>query len=657
MRQKGLSIPDRQLREALARLRVRACNAEDIALFRSRVSGRSPSAPRLLHPSFDAVSVITGRNSHRDAINEYQSDRFARRRGESLVPFYSRDKLARGTSSGRGLHTNSKLQEELWNVPTCMVSSPIAGILRLCRGMPVMIKQNVATELGVTNGAEATVVSWISRTTPSQRLVLEVLFVELSNPATPVQLPNLPPNVVPLTPRAESVKVVLPSASSVSISRTQIPVIPNFAMTDYASQGRTRPFNPVDLRYCWTHQSVYTCLSRGSSLDGILILRDFDEKILYGGVSGDLREELLELEFLDDISSFRYEGLLDPSVRGATRRELLRSFRLAYGSKYKPIHAEELRPQAKRALPPGRDHQPRSKRVRTSNGALTVPEAGNAPHGLRWDSTDYSCAYDSFLTVVLNGLRFFPSMWKSLQGGNPAFDFFLSSLARSRQPNSQDRRSLSEIARDDLRDVLHTVSPLTFPRRGPATTAVLDVIAKITRVSQPLAHRQNRCSHCSFEDPETEPITELLWDASSVLFASTGPTSTARLLEQLILGPPPTSCGYCGSLGWTTGPTFSRVPSLLMLELPSEWTQPILISDEFDLSIADVDCRWALQAVIYLGSGHYTSRFLDDEGAVWYHDGADSGSHCRQDSSSVAGLESINIAHNRIASVAVYRRM
>jgi len=35
--------------------------------------------------------------------------------------------------------------------------------------------------------------------------------------------------------------------SKLAISRIQVEVLPNFAMTDFASQGKTHPYNPVDL--------------------------------------------------------------------------------------------------------------------------------------------------------------------------------------------------------------------------------------------------------------------------------------------------------------------------------------------------------------------------------------------------------------------------
>ena len=46
------------------------------------------------------------------------------------------------------------------------------------------------------------------------------------------------------------VKCMMPNGKVLSISRDQIPLVPNFAMTDYNSQGRTRANNVVDLNNC-----------------------------------------------------------------------------------------------------------------------------------------------------------------------------------------------------------------------------------------------------------------------------------------------------------------------------------------------------------------------------------------------------------------------
>jgi len=90
-------------------------------------------------------------------------------------------------------------------------------------------------------------------------------------------------------------------------------------MTDYASQGRTRPDNVVDLNSCRTHQSYYTCLSRSATADGTIIVQSFDPKLITGGASGYLRQEFRELEILDEITQLRYDNALPDRITGDRR--------------------------------------------------------------------------------------------------------------------------------------------------------------------------------------------------------------------------------------------------------------------------------------------------------------------------------------------------
>ncbi|EPS99183.1 hypothetical protein FOMPIDRAFT_1078761, partial [Fomitopsis schrenkii] len=107
-------------------------------------------------------------------------------------------------------------------------------------------------------------------------------------------------------------------------------------MTDFNSQGRTRPYNVVDLQNCKNHQSVYTCLSRGSTYQGTIIVQGFDHSKFMGGVTGWLCQEFRELELLDEITRLKYEGNLSPKVEGATRAALIHSYRTLKGGKYVP---------------------------------------------------------------------------------------------------------------------------------------------------------------------------------------------------------------------------------------------------------------------------------------------------------------------------------
>jgi len=60
----------------------------------------------------------------------------------------------------------------------------------------------------------------------------------------------------------------------------------DFSMTDYGLQGKTRPFNLIDLNNLRTHQAYYTALSGSFSADGTLILQGFDPSKITGKIFG-----------------------------------------------------------------------------------------------------------------------------------------------------------------------------------------------------------------------------------------------------------------------------------------------------------------------------------------------------------------------------------
>ena len=74
-------------------------------------------------------------------------------------------------------------------------------------------------------------------------------------------------------------------------------------MTDFGSQGKTCPNNPVDLNNLLTHQSYYTALSRSATAQGTVILQGFDPHKITGYASGALHQEFHELELFDEITA------------------------------------------------------------------------------------------------------------------------------------------------------------------------------------------------------------------------------------------------------------------------------------------------------------------------------------------------------------------
>lgn len=360
MRQRSQTVEDAKFRKALENMRYKNCTLQDIEYLHDLASQESVKK-RLEDERFRNVSVITALNIHRDRINELGSQRFAAENGLKLASFYSKDcwpgksqdesikkrKISQNTRTHNIRQANEKclnqsLQKIVWGLPP-KVTEHRLGNLKLCKGLPILIKHNEATECCVTNGAEAKVVDWIYYTDPdTSKSTLQTLFVELQNPPMPVQIDGLPQNVVPISPETKTIKCEMPDGSVISISRTQVPVIPNFAMTDYCSQGRTRPFNVVHMNHCLTHLSYYTCLSRSATHEGTLILNGINSQTITStsnnGLSGNIRQEFRELEVLDEISKLRYEGTLPEHIIGNIRRDIITHYRHWKGAFHVPTN-------------------------------------------------------------------------------------------------------------------------------------------------------------------------------------------------------------------------------------------------------------------------------------------------------------------------------
>jgi len=114
--------------------------------------------------------------------------------------------------------------------------------------MPVIIRNNNATELCITKGQEDHIVGWQAGKGPHGKNILDTLFIKLDQPAKTVNIDGLPENCgFPITRGSKNVECIFSSDLKEYIHRSQVWVLPNFSMTDYTSQGKTRPKNPVDL--------------------------------------------------------------------------------------------------------------------------------------------------------------------------------------------------------------------------------------------------------------------------------------------------------------------------------------------------------------------------------------------------------------------------
>jgi hypothetical protein len=218
MRQVDQRPAEQAFRLALANLRYSACTPTDIGIFKSWIRSHA-NGLSIDSPNFKNVSITTARNQEKDQFNEANSIRFAKEAGEQLSHFYSIDELSNTEPKRRKGSEKYKvflkpkvlthtLKEDLWDQPP-FTGEHIPARLSLCRGLPVLIRNNNATDLCITRGQEAQVVGWTSRRMQSGRHCLEVIYVELIKPPHDVFVPNLPRNVVPLTRLSETVEARL----------------------------------------------------------------------------------------------------------------------------------------------------------------------------------------------------------------------------------------------------------------------------------------------------------------------------------------------------------------------------------------------------------------------------------------------------------------
>ena len=346
MRQQKQSEDDNKFCTALENMRYKSCTLEDIIFLCSRISSNLPNRSCVTDENFRDISIITAKNIHKDEINCVGALRFAQETGQTLTDFYSEDNpnirennIDRSTSRSKILHVkeiSNEMQEILWNQPPSTTDKHIAGKLSLCIGLPIMIRHNFATELCITRGQEGYVYGWQSTLGSKNQRILDTLFVKLKNPPSLVQFDGLPENVVPITASTQMVKAALLKDNAVQVSRTQVEVLVNFSMTDFASQGKTRPDYVVDLNNLLTHQSYYTALSRSATAQGTIILQGFDSHKITGYASGALRQEFRELELLDEITALNFSKKLHTTVVGESRGALIKAFRKWKGENYIP---------------------------------------------------------------------------------------------------------------------------------------------------------------------------------------------------------------------------------------------------------------------------------------------------------------------------------
>lgn len=165
-------------------------------------------------------------------------------------------------------------------------------------GMPVAINQNFDVAAGVVNGSQGILKKVRYFEDSEGRRYLKLFIVEITS-SDDVEMRHLPKHHFPIFPDTTELKFKHHrSHRQCTIKRRQVRIEPGFAMTLHTAQGRTMKKVIVDLAGFSGTEPPYVMVSRATSLEGLLILRDFERKQVMKHCSEDLRMEFKHLEFL-----------------------------------------------------------------------------------------------------------------------------------------------------------------------------------------------------------------------------------------------------------------------------------------------------------------------------------------------------------------------
>jgi ATP-dependent exoDNAse (exonuclease V) alpha subunit len=251
----------------------------------------------------DAPIVVT-RKSVRDALNSKIVKGFAEKTRQKLHLYHAQDRFQKRRLS-------DFQQERMWKVRSTFTKDAL-GQLPLVPGMRVMITENVAIGANVVNGAEGVLKDIKYEEDHEGRRFAVCAYVHISGCC--LAAPGLEPEVVPIVPVKTSFQYSQVGHAPFSISRTQLPLLPAYAYTDYKSQGRSLPLVLLDLTGCNTLQSLYVMLSRATSLQNLAVIRWFSPAIISKRLSAEFRSEFERLQLLDMQTETEFETRFSRSL-------------------------------------------------------------------------------------------------------------------------------------------------------------------------------------------------------------------------------------------------------------------------------------------------------------------------------------------------------
>ena len=307
---------DKEFSALLSRLRNGTATEEslksDFALLNNRIVNES----NFMTNDWRDAPIIVGRNLLREKLNLIKIRQYAHWSNNTLFVCKSTDKLIKNGANAlltKRVNAMISILEEK-DTENLMTNLPL-----VYKGK-YLITKNLAVRNGIVNGTEVelhavctqeNVIIDLGDPQHSEVILCELpkyLLVKKINEHAynNLKFENLQDGLIPIFPQTVTFSVKPKCAAlgtkSVSVRRSQFPLTPAYALTAYKAQGKTLNKLIIDLTKPATGKLdfdyAYVALSRAKSLNDILILREFDNKILSPKIPVDY---FLEMERLKEI--------------------------------------------------------------------------------------------------------------------------------------------------------------------------------------------------------------------------------------------------------------------------------------------------------------------------------------------------------------------
>ena len=203
----------------------------------------------------------------------------------------------------------------------------LPGLLPFVPGMPVILTQNIATELGLINGIngifrqlvyheDSVSIGNLSEMFPNNTQYIRrpiYALIEITKSKIECKLQDLQPKLIPIPLIEQTFQVdvadLIPKDKKtksnqktvLSIKRAALPLVPAYCITTHKSQGQTLSKVVIDLKLPNETDdiaAIYVPLSRVKRLVDLAILRPFDYKVLLMKPS---KSQVNEMERLDQL--------------------------------------------------------------------------------------------------------------------------------------------------------------------------------------------------------------------------------------------------------------------------------------------------------------------------------------------------------------------